>query len=159
MSYKNLKAQEEKLTTEIDELIAKANRSDEEENKAYQEKTGYEIPEDLKHKEGRLEKIKEAKAALEKREEALNPGETIEDKKQISFADTDARIMGKKGDYDYSYNGQISVDADNQIIVGQHISQQANDAQEVKPALETQYPRPKDVGLQEPPRRGLSCPS
>ena len=43
-------------------------------------------------------------------------------KKQISFADTDARIMGKKGDFDYRYNAQISVDADFQIIVGQHIS-------------------------------------
>jgi len=137
MSYKNLKEQEEKLTTEIDQLIAKANRCDEEENQAYQEKTGNEIPEDLKHKEGRLEKIKEAKAALEKREEGLNPGKEIEDKKQISFADTDARIMGKKGDFDYRFNGQISVDADHQIIVGQHVSQQANDMQEVKPALES----------------------
>ncbi len=136
MSYKKLKEQEEKLTTEIDELIAKANRCDEEENQAYQEKTGYEIPEDLKHKAGRLKKIKEAKAALEKREEALNSGKDIEDKKQISFADTDARIMGKKGDFGYRYNGQISVDRDNQIIVGQHVSQQANDTQEVKPALE-----------------------
>ena len=137
MSYKRLKEQEKKLTTEIDELIAKARRCDEEENQAYQEKTGYEIPADLKHKEGRLEKIKQAKAALEQREEALNPGKEIADKKQISFADTEARIMGKKGDFDYRYNGQISVDADNQIIIGQHISQQANDKQEVKPALES----------------------
>lgn len=34
------------------------------------------------------------------------------------------------------YNGQISVDADHQIIVGQHISQHANDKQEVEPALQ-----------------------
>ena len=40
MSYKNLKEQEKKLTTEIDELIAKANRCDDEENQAYQDKTG-----------------------------------------------------------------------------------------------------------------------
>ncbi len=137
MSYKNLKAQEEKLTTEIDELIAKATRCDEEENQAYQDKIGSKIPEDLKHKKGRLKKIKAAKTALEKREEALNPGKVIEDKKQISFADTEARIMGKKGDFDYRYNAQISVDADNQIIVGQHVSQQANDTQEVQPALES----------------------
>ncbi len=137
MSYKNLKEQEKKLTTEIDELIAKAGRCDEEENQAYQEKTGYEIPEDLKHKESRLEKIKAAKLALEEREATVNPGKKIEDKKQISFADKDARIMGKKGDFDYRYNGQISVDADHQIIVGQHVSQQANDTQEVVSALES----------------------
>ena len=64
------------------------------------------------------------------------PGKEIEDKKQISFADTDARIMGKKGDFDYRYNAQISVDADLQIIVGQHISLNANDKQEMLPALE-----------------------
>ena len=40
------------------------------------------------------------------------------------------------GDFDYSYNGQISVDSDAQIIVGQHLSQNANDKQELKPALE-----------------------
>ncbi|MEA3363595.1 MAG: transposase, partial [Thermodesulfobacteriota bacterium] len=44
--------------------------------------------------------------------------------------------MGKKGDFDYRYNAQISVDSDNQIIVGQHLSQNANDKQEFKPALE-----------------------
>ena len=44
--------------------------------------------------------------------------------------------MGKKGDFDYRYNAQISVDADLQIIVGQHISFNANDKQEILPALE-----------------------
>ena len=87
-------------------------------------------------KEQRLAKIKEAKEAIEKREQELNPGKKIDDKKQISFADKKARIMGKKGDFDYRYNGQISVDEDNQIIVGQHLTQNANDKQEVKPALE-----------------------
>ncbi len=83
----------------------------------------------------RLSQIKGAKAALETREEDLYPGKAIDDKKQISFADKDARIMGKKGDFDYRYNGQISVDSDNQIIVGKHLSQNANDQQELKPAL------------------------
>ncbi len=77
-----------------------------------------------------------AKEALEKREEELNPGKEIEGKKQISFADTDARIMGKNGNFDYQYNGQISVDKDNQIIVGQHLSQNAKDKKEIEPALE-----------------------
>ena len=98
------------------------------------EQTGYEIPEDLTIT-ARLKQIKEAKAVLEAREEALNPGKPIADKKQISFADKDARIMGKKGNFDYQYNAQISVDEDHQIIVGQHLSQKANDKQEIEPAL------------------------
>lgn len=44
--------------------------------------------------------------------------------------------MGKKGDFDYRYNAQISVEADHQIIVGEHLSQNANDKQELAPALE-----------------------
>ena len=42
--------------------------------------------------------------------------------------------MGKKGDFDCRYNAQISVDEDHQIIVGQHLTQYANDKMEVKPA-------------------------
>lgn len=137
MSYQRLKEKEQALTQEIDLLIEQASRCDAEEDRAYQDRTGYEIPEDLKHKQARLAQIKEAKEALEKREAALDPGKPIEDKKQISFADKDARIMGKKGNFDYQYNAQISVDEDTQIIVGQHLSQHANDKMEVKPALDT----------------------
>ena len=136
MSYGRLKEREQALCAEIDDLIKKAKRCDQEEDKVYKEKTGYEVPEDLTFKQDRLAKIQAAKQALEEREALLNPGKAIEDKKQISFADTEARIMGKKGCFDYAYNAQISVDADLQIIVGQHVSQHANDKQEVEPALQ-----------------------
>ena len=136
MSYVRLKAKEKELTEEIESLIAKASKCDEDEDEEYEDKTGYEIPEELKIKEQRLAKIKEAKEALEKREQELNPGKKIDDKKQISFADKDARIMGKNGNFDYSYNGQISADEDNQIIVGQHLSQNASDKQEAELGLE-----------------------
>jgi transposase len=136
MSYLRLKEKEQALSTEIEALIDKASRCDQEEDQAYKDQTGYEIPEDLKHKQDRLKHIKAAKAALEQREEALNPGQAIDAKKQISFADKEARIMGKKGDFDYRYNAQICVDEDRQIIVGQqHLRQNANDKQELEPAL------------------------
>ncbi|HEC13048.1 MAG TPA: IS1182 family transposase [Acidiferrobacteraceae bacterium] len=137
MSYNRLKEKEQQLTKEIADLVEQARRCDEEEDLAYKNQTGYEIPEDLQYKTARLERIKEAKEALEKREQDLYPGKTIADKKQISFADHDARIMGKKGDFDYRYNGQISVDQDHQMIVGQHLSQKANDQQEMGLALES----------------------
>jgi len=136
MSYARLKEKEHALCAEIDALIEQASRCDREEDQAYRDKTGYELPEDLQFKQDRLAKIQAAKQALEAREAQLNPGQVIEDSKQISFADTEARIMGKNGQFDYSYTGQISVDADFQIIVGQHISQYANDKQDVEPALQ-----------------------
>ena len=67
----------------------------------------------------------------------MNSGKAIDDKKQISFADKDARIMGKNGHFEYAYNPQISVDSEHQIIVGQHVSQNTNDQKEVKQALES----------------------
>jgi len=136
MSYGRLKKKEQELTEEIEDLLKKATQCDTEEDAEYRDETGYEIPEELKIKETRLAKIKDAKEALEKREHELNPGAAIEDKKQISFADKEARIMGKNGNFQYAYNGQISVDKDNQIIVGQHLSQNSNDKQEVTEALQ-----------------------
>lgn len=137
MSYGRLKEKENELTHEIEELVTQANRCDKEEDQTYKEETGYELHDDLKFKQDRLKKIQEAKKVLEKREEELNPGKPVEEKKQISFADKDARIMGKKGNgFDYNYNPQISVDEDNQIIMGQHVSQNANDQKELEPALE-----------------------
>lgn len=43
--------------------------------------------------------------------------------------------MKHKGSFDYCYNGQISVDSKNQIIVGQYLSQNANDKNELAKAL------------------------
>ena len=90
MGYGRLKAQESALTDEIDDLIKKAACCDAEEDHAYKQSNGYSIPEDLVFKQKRLEKIQAAKEALEKREATLNPGQPIEEKKQISFA-----VMGQ----------------------------------------------------------------
>ena len=136
MSYGRMRERERALCEEIEALSEQALRCDEEEDRAYRDRTGYELREDLRDKRQRLERIREAKRALEAREEELRPGRAIEDKKQISFADKDARIMGKKGAFDYAYNAQIGVDGDAQIIVGQHVSQAANDQREVGRSLD-----------------------
>lgn len=136
MSYAGLNAREKALREEIDALVAQAAREDEKEDEQYHERTGYELPEDLAFKQKRLEKIKAAKRALEEREGKRHPGEKIGDKKQISFADHDANIMGKNGHVEYAYNAQISVDSWSQIIVGQHLSDRANDYGEVGTALD-----------------------
>ena len=136
MSYGRMKERERRLCGEIEVLVERARRCDEEEDRAYRERTGYELREDLRDKQQRLERIRQAKQALEAREAELRPGQAIEDKKQISFADKDARIMGKKGAFDYAYNAQVGVDGDAQIIVGQHVSQAANDQGEVGRALD-----------------------
>ena len=135
-SYSHLKANEKKIKQQIEELIKKADDIDAKEDKIYHNGTGYLIPDDLKIKEKRLEKIKKIKKELQDREEKENPGKEIDPKKQISYADTDAKIMKKGKDFAYCYNGQISVDSKDQIIVGQHITQNANDKKELARAID-----------------------
>ena len=91
------------------------------------------MPEELRDKQQRLQKIRERNSRWKRRS---FDREEIEDKKQISFADPEARIMKQKGGFEYAYNAQISVEETSQVIVGQHVSQQANDAQEVARALD-----------------------
>lgn len=136
MTYARMSKREEELLEEIRELLDKANRVDQAEDSFLKDSDGEAISEDIQFKEKRLETIRQAKKALEAREEQENPGKAIEGKKQISFADTEAKIMGKKGgSFDYRYNGQITVESSNQIIVGEHTTQAANDKKELQPAL------------------------
>jgi hypothetical protein len=134
-SYSHLKANEKKLKREIEKLLKKAEKCDEKEDKIYHNGKGYSIPDELKIKESRLEKIKKVKKELEKREKRKDPKGKIKGKKQISYAETQARMMKHRGNYEYCYNGQISVDSKNQIIVGQHLTQNANDKAELDRAL------------------------
>jgi len=135
-SYTHLDANEAKLEREIRELLKKADDIDEAEDKIYHNGNGYFIPDELKIKEKRLEKIKKIKKELEKREQKENPGKKIDPKKQISYSDTDARIMKKGGDFAYCYNAQVSVDEKDQIIVGQHLTQNVNDKKELGRAID-----------------------
>ena len=64
-------------------------------------------------------------------------GKPIDPKKQISFADHDARCQAKPGEGTrYVYNAQAAVDMDSQIIVESHIEDSVQDANAVKPTLE-----------------------
>ena len=56
-------------------------------------------------------------------------------KAQRNFTDPDSRIMVKDGAFVQSYNGQIVVDGENQIIVAQGVSNQAPDAEYLIPMV------------------------
>ena len=135
MSYGRMKRNIAELNQIIKELLEKIDQIESTEDNHEIQDEYHNLKNELQIKENRLKKILAAKEALETREEHNRPEEKIPDKSQISFADTDARIMGKKGSFDYSYNGQICVDSKKQIIVGQFLTQNANDKQEIDPAL------------------------
>src|SRR5205814_6474743 len=66
MSYARLQQREAELQAEVDRWLAAAEAADAEEDKLYgRDKRGEEMPDWIADKEKRLEKIREAKAALE----------------------------------------------------------------------------------------------
>jgi len=134
-SYKRLNDNYEKLEHEIEELLKKADDSDRAEDRIYHNGTGYSIPDDIKIKKDRLARIKRVKKALEERHSKQKPKKQIKDSSQISYADTGAKLMKTRGNFEYCYNGQIGVDSKDQIIVSQHLSVNENDKNELKPAL------------------------
>ncbi len=68
MSYGRMKTEEARLAKEIAEIIAQAQATgDREDSKIGKDKVGNELPGGLRHREARLKKIEEAKAALERR--------------------------------------------------------------------------------------------
>ena len=133
MSYGRMKQEEARLKREIDELMLQAEVVDAEEDEAFgADNNGYNLPEELQRREGRLEKIHRLREELEreKREEqGLKEGQTpvIEDKEQRSFADGDARMMlMKRGEFDYAYNAQASMNERGVIVAG-NLTNEASD--------------------------------
>jgi len=138
MSYGRMQAEEKRLKEEIENLLKKAEETDEQEDREFgADEDGYSLKEELSRRETRLKKIEEARAALEEREKKEHPEEPIDSRKQISFADTDARCFAKKGEgARYVYNGQAAVDMDSQVIVENHIEDSVQDASAAGTTLE-----------------------
>ena len=58
-------------------------------------------------------------------------------KDQVNLTDADSRIMPTSGGgFEQAYNAQAAVDVTTMLIVAQHVTQNANDKQEVKPTLD-----------------------
>jgi hypothetical protein len=66
---------------------------------------------------------------------------------QVNLTDGESRIMpASGGGFTQSYNAQASVDINTMLIVGNHVSQQTNDKQEIEPAIAELSALPKDLG-------------
>lgn len=167
MSYGRMDKKIAELEDQVRGLLAKAEATDNEEDVRYgRGKRGDELPKELRFRQQRLKKLREAKAALEaeaksvaeaKHKELVEerakrqangkprrgkkptpPSDTPSDKAQRNFTDPDSRIMkdGATKSFEQSYNCQAAVDAEAQVIVAADVTQQANDKQQVKPLVE-----------------------
>jgi transposase/IS5 family transposase len=94
-------------------------------------------------KEKRLEKIRKAQQQLEEeaRRKAEEKGQKVEEarpepKAQRNFTDPDSRIMPRDGGFQQSYNAQVAVDADTQLILAQQVGQSPSDMRQLTPMVE-----------------------
>ena len=138
MSYGRMSEEEKKLKEEMELLLKEAEETDARENAEHGgDGDGYHLEDELSRRETRLKKIERARAALEEREKKAEPNKPIDPKKQISFADHDARCFMKRSEgTEYVYNSQAAVDMEHQIIVENHIEDSVSDGKAAETALE-----------------------
>lgn len=147
MSYGRMQEEEKRLKEEVKRLFEQAEAADAEEDERYgRDRRGDELPAELARRETRLQRIREAKRALEERarEQAKSKGEPEEKAKktkpdakmQYNFTDPESRIMPGADGFVQAYNTQVAVEPDFQLIVGQRVTQACNDKQQLVPTLE-----------------------
>lgn len=179
MSYGYMNKQLEQLEAEIEQLLQQAEQSDAEQDAALGSRRGDELPDELKRREERLAKIREAKTRLEaearvkadaeqkrrdeeqaQREAAGRPRRgkvpapveaTPADKAQTNFTDPEAKLMKQpnKG-FEYSYNAQAVVASQQQLIVAAEVTNQANDKQQGVPRAKAALENLEAAGIARP---------
>lgn len=166
MSYERMKRQEKDLTKRVEELLRQAEARDALDDQRYGKgKRGDELPEDLRHAESRLARIRAAKAELEAEAKALAATEqkqrddddepppegpttlpehrvphekdgTPTPKAQRNFTDPESRIQKTGQGFIQGYNCQAAVDDAHQIIVAEAVTNQPPDVEHLAPMLE-----------------------
>jgi len=151
MSYSHMQKKTDELEAEIARLLGEAEAIDAAEDVKYGKgKRGDELPEELRYRERRLQKIEEAKRALEEeaRKEAEAKPSTAgkpeaaptrpKPKAQRNFTDPDSRIMkdGATKAFEQAFNGQVAVDSEYQVIVAAGVTRECNDKHQVEPMVE-----------------------
>ncbi len=165
MSYGRMKAAEPKLAAEVQRWLAQAAQTDKAEDRRFGAGLrGDEMPDWVGDKQKRLEKIRQAKAALEAEARAkadaaskkdedgegpasdggkAKPGRKPkpvsaepDNKAQRNFTDPDSRVMPTKSGFIQGYNAQAAVDGAHQIIVAQTLGNSSSDQAQLAPLLD-----------------------
>ena len=149
MSYQRMKEEQKRLKQEVRRLLEEAERIDAEEDARYgRNRYGDELPAELQRREERLQRIREAKRALEARVrqeaeatakepdgEGSQQNVKPEEKDQYNFTDPESRILKGPDGFLQGYNAQIAVEPVLPLIVGQAVTQAANDKKQLLPML------------------------
>ena len=148
MSYGRMKKAEPELEAIVRGWLRRAEAADLRDDQEHGvDLNGEELPDWVRDKQRRLEKIREARARLQAEAQAAEKGEekksggpgrprknepgTPKDSAQTNFTDPQSRIMKSHDGFIQGYNAQAVVDADSQVIVAQGLTNNASDAQQL----------------------------
>jgi hypothetical protein len=118
MSYDRMIEKGKTLKAEVKQLLAQAEAADAEEDARHgRNRSDDELPEELKRRQDRIGKIREAKRAVEQRARAKAEAEgkdpkqaQPEPKDQYNFTDPESRIMRGPDGFVQAYNAQAAVE-------------------------------------------------
>jgi len=144
MSYGRMQEKQRQLRDEVKALLAEAEAADAADDAQYGvDQRGDELPAELQRRESRLQRIRDAKRALEARAKAEaavagQPAESVtpDPQAQYNFTDPESRIMKGPDGFVQAYNVQVAVD-ELQLIVGQAVTQETNDKKQLLPMITT----------------------
>jgi len=165
------------LEQEIDKMLSEAAVKDAEEDKAFgPDKRGDEMPEDLRDRNSRINRLKACKERLERekaqarraqqdkidrrkaKEESIgkkprgrkpkSPDDVENKDAKANVTDPDSRIMKTRKGFVQGLNGQAVV-TEEQVIISEDVTQQENDKQQLHPMLEQTESNRQAVGIKE----------
>ena len=154
MSYDRMGPKIEDLKDQVAAMLAEAEATDRAEDEKFgEDRRGDELPAELATKEGRLARMRAAKAAIEaearEKEAAKAATKAADDggdeaavtqaaemaaaratpnpKTQRNFTDPESRMMKTTDGFHYAYNAQTVVDEASQVVLAAEVTQQATD--------------------------------
>lgn len=162
MSYGRMQRAEAALAAEVAGWLKRAEREDATDDAEHgADRRGDELPDWVKDKQERLERIRAAKAALEAEAAApslpdAEPGPSTgmgagpkgqgrtarasdggpPARAQRNFTDPDSRVLKTRDGFVQGYNGQLAVDAAHQIITAQRLTTNGSDQDGLAPLLD-----------------------
>ena len=158
MSHDRMGPKIEQLAAQVAAMLAEAEATDRAEDEEFgEERRGDELPPELATKEGRLKRMRAAKAAIEAEaaakaaataaaKAAANGGDeaavaeaaesaaataTPNPKTQRNFTDPESRMMKTTDGFHYAYNAQTVVDEASQVVLAAEVTQQASDVDQL----------------------------
>lgn len=115
-----------RIKKEIKRLLEKAAAEDLREDELYgKDKTGDELPEEIRDSKKRIEKLRELKKRLDE-----------ENREKINKTDPDAVFMKTTGGIKTAYNAQVAADGEHQVIVACDVTRDASDVNQLLPMIE-----------------------